>query len=405
MEKKGQYDYLVKALKGADEVQARRFAAAMALGIGWGGISRIVELTGMSHSTIEKGIREIQDQERIEKPEKLRADGGGRKKVELKDQKIITDLEIIMDENTAGDPMSFLRWSSKSTRKISDELKSLGHNAGPNTVARLLKEKDYSLQVNVKSFEGLSVEERDAQFRHINEEVKSFAKDGNPVISVDTKKKELVGDFKNAGRTWVKSKEPRKVNAYDFRSMAIGMAIPYGIYDVTENDGMVNIGNDHDTSEFAVESVRQWWSLIGRHRYPDAKRLLICADGGGSNGSRNRGWKIHLQELVNQIRIPITVCHYPPGTSKWNRIEHRMFSFISMNWKGKPLVNYETVVKLIGSTETRNGLKVAVREDKNKYPTGVKFSDEDLAKIHLKPDSLHPKWNYEILPDGNTPRT
>lgn len=403
MEKKGQYDYLVKALKGADEVQARRFAAAMALGIGWGGISRIVELTGMSHSTIEKGIREIQDQERIEKPEKLRADGGGRKKVELKDQKIITDLEIIMDENTAGDPMSFLRWSSKSTRKISDELKSLGHNVGPNTVARLLKEKDYSLQVNVKSFEGLSVEERDAQFRHINEEVKSFAKDGNPVISVDTKKKELVGDFKNAGRTWVKSKEPRKVNAYDFRSMAIGMAIPYGIYDVTENDGMVNIGNDHDTSEFAVESVRQWWSLIGRHRYPDAKKLLICADGGGSNGSRNRGWKIHLQELVNQIRIPITVCHYPPGTSKWNRIEHRMFSFISMNWKGKPLVNYETVVKLIGSTETRNGLKVAVREDKNKYPTGVKFSDEDLAKIHLKPDSLHPKWNYEILPDGNIP--
>jgi hypothetical protein len=405
MEKKGQYDYLVKALKGADEVQARRFAAAMALGIGWGGISRIVELTGMSHSTIEKGIREIQDEKRIEKPEKLRADGGGRKKVELKDQKIITDLEIIMDENTAGDPMSFLRWSSKSTRKISDELKSLGHNVGPNTVARLLKEKDYSLQVNVKSFEGLSVEERDAQFRHINEEVKSFAKDGDPVISVDTKKKELVGDFKNAGRTWIKSKEPRKVNAYDFRSMAMGMAIPYGIYDVTENEGMVNIGNDHDTSEFAVESVRQWWSLIGRYRYPYAKKLLICADGGGSNGSRNRGWKIHLQEFVNKIGIPITVCHYPPGTSKWNKIEHRMFSFISMNWKGKPLVNYETVVKLIGSTETRNGLKVAVREDKNKYPTGVKFSDEDLAKIHLKPDSLHPKWNYEILPDGNTPVT
>ena len=404
MEKKVQYDYLVKALKGADEVQARRFAAAMALGIGWGGISRIVELTGMSHSTIEKGIREIQEKERVEKPEKLRADGGGRKKVELKDQKIIDDLEIIMDQNTAGDPMSFLRWSSKSTRKISDELKSLGHDVGPNTVARLLKERDYSLQVNVKSFEGLSVDERDAQFRHINEEVKSFARDGNPVISVDTKKKELAGDFKNAGRTWVKSGEPRKVNAYDFRSMAIGIAIPYGIYDVAENEGMVNIGNDHDTSEFAVESVRQWWSLIGRHRYPDAKKLLICADGGGSNGSRNRGWKIHLQELVNQIGIPITVCHYPPGTSKWNRIEHRMFSFISMNWRGKPLVNYETVVKLIGSTETKNGLKVAVREDKNKYPTGSKFSDGDLAKIHLEPDSLHPKWNYTLLADGNIPR-
>ena len=401
MEKKVQYDYLVKALKGTDEVQARRFAAAMALGIGWGGISRIVELTGMSHSTIERGIREIQEKERVEKPEKLRADGGGRKKVELKDQKIIDDLEIVMDQNTAGDPMSFLRWSSKSTRKISDELKSLGHDVGPNTVARLLKERDYSLQVNVKSFEGLSVDERDAQFQHINEEVKSFARDGNPVISVDTKKKELAGDFKNAGRTWVKSGKPRKVNAYDFRSMAIGIAIPYGIYDVAENEGMVNIGNDHDTSEFAVESVRQWWSLIGRHRYPDAKKLLICADGGGSNGSRNRGWKIHLQELVNQIGIPIRVCHYPPGTSKWNRIEHRMFSFISMNWKGKPLVNYETVVKLIGSTETKNGLKVAVREDKNKYPTGSKFSDGELAKIHREPDSLHPKWNYTLLPDGN----
>ncbi|MHB1812548.1 MAG: ISAzo13 family transposase [Thermoplasmataceae archaeon] len=401
MEKKGQYDYLVKALKGADEVQARRFAAAMALGIGWGGISRIVELTGMSHSTIEKGIREIQDQERIEKPEKLRADGGGRKKVELKDQKIITDLEIIMDENTAGDPMSFLRWSSKSTRKISDELKSLGHNVGPNTVARLLKEKDYSLQVNVKSFEGLSVEERDAQFRHINEEVKSFARDGDPVISVDTKKKELVGDFKNAGRTWIKSKEPRKVNAYDFRSMAIGMAIPYGIYDVTENDGMVNIGNDHDTSEFAVESIRQWWLLMGKERYPDAKELMICADGGGSNGSRNRGWKIHLQELVNKIGIPITVCHYPPGTSKWNRIEHRMFSFISMNWKGKPLVNYETVVKLIGSTKTRNGLTVTARMDDKEYATGIKHSDEEMAKLRIETHSLHPKWNYTILPQGD----
>ncbi len=402
MEKKVQYDYLVKALKGADEVQARRFAAAMALGIGWGGISRIAELTGMSHSTIEKGIREIQDKETVEKPDKLRAEGGGRKKVESKDQKIIADLEIIMDENTAGDPMSFLRWSSRSTRKISGELKSLGHDVGPNTVARLLKERDYSLQVNVKSFEGLSVEERDAQFQHINQEVKSFTGEHNPVISVDTKKKELVGDFKNDGRTWVKSGQAMKVNAYDFRSMAIGIAIPYGIYDVTENKGMVNVGNDHDTSEFAVESIRQWWSLIGRHRYPDAKKLLICADGGGFNGSRNRGWKIHLQELVNQIGISITVCHYPPGTSKWNKIEHRMFSFISMNWKGKPLVSYETIINLIGTTETKNGLKVAVHEDNNKYAMGVKFSDEDMAKLHLEPHSLHPKWNYTLLPDGST---
>ena len=405
MEKKVEYDYLVKVIKGADEVQARRFAAAMALDIGWGGVSRIVELTGMSHSTIEKGIREIREKETVEKPEKLRAEGGGRKKVELKDQKIIDDLESIMDENTAGDPMSFLRWSSRSTRKISDELKSRGHDAGPNTVARLLKERDYSLQANVKSFEGSSVEERDEQFHHINEEMKSFAEDNNPIVSVDTKKKELIGEFKNVGSTWVKSGEPRKVNAYDFRSMAIGIAIPYGIYDVTENEGMVNVGNDHDTSEFAVESIRQWWSIIGRHRYPNAKKLMICADGGGSNGSRNRGWKVHLQELVNQIGIPVTVCHYPPGTSKWNKIEHRMFSFISMNWKGKPLVSYETVIKLIGSTRTKNGLKVAVREDNNKYPTGIKFSDEDMKKLHLKPHSLHPKWNYTLLPDSSTSNT
>ena len=405
MEKKVEYDYLVKVIKGADEVQARRFAAAMALDIGWGGVSRIVELTGMSHSTIEKGIREIREKETVEKPEKLRAEGGGRKKVELKDQKIIDDLESIMDENTAGDPMSFLRWSSRSTRKISDELKSRGHDAGPNTVARLLKERDYSLQANVKSFEGSSVEERDEQFHHINGEMKSFAEDNNPIVSVDTKKKELIGEFKNVGSTWVKSGEPRKVNAYDFRSMAIGIAIPYGIYDVTENEGMVNVGNDHDTSEFAVESIRQWWSIIGRHRYPDAKKLMICADGGGSNGSRNRGWKVHLQELVNQIGIPVTVCHYPPGTSKWNKIEHRMFSFISMNWKGKPLVSYETVIKLIGSTRTKNGLKVAVREDNNKYPTGIKFSDEDMKKLHSKPHSLHPKWNYTLLPDSSTSNT
>ncbi len=383
MKKKVEYNYLVKVIKGADEVQARRFAAAMALDIGWGGVSRIAELTGMSHSTIEKGTREIQEKEIVEKPGKLRAEGGGRKKVELKDQKIIDDLETIMDENTAGDPMSFLRWSSKSTRKISEELKSMGHDVGPNTVARLLKEKDYSLQANVKSFSG----------------------DSNPIISVDTKKKELVGEFKNAGSTWVKSGKPRKVNAYDFRSMAIGIAIPYGIYDVTENEGMVNVGTDHDTSEFAVESIRQWWSLIGRHRYPGAKKLLICADGGGSNGSRNRGWKVHLQELVNRIGIPVTVCHYPPGTSKWNKIEHRMFSFISMNWKGKPLVSYETVIQLIGSTETKKGFKVAVREDNNKYPTGVKFSDGDMTKLHLKPHSLHPKWNYTLLPDSSTPDT
>ena len=300
--------------------------------------------------------------------------------------------------------MSLLRWSNKSTYKIAGELKLTDHKIDPDTVGRILKENDHSLQANLKNIEGASSEDRDAQFWYINEKGKESVEEGTHVISVDAKKKEHIGEFKNPGRTWNRAGEAKEVNVYDFPNFVMGKAKPYGIYGTGKNEGMFNVGKSHDTSEFAVESVRQWWSLIGRHRYPYAKKLLICADGGGSNGSRNRGWKIHLQELVNKIGIPITVCHYPPGTSKWNRIEHRMFSFISMNWKGKPLVNYETVVKLIGSTETRNGLKVAVREDKNKYPTGVKFSDEDLAKIHLKPDSLHPKWNYEILPDGNIPR-
>ena len=404
MDKDRQYTWWIKAISGADEVQARRFAAAIALEIGRGGVSRVVELTGMSHLTIDKGIKELKETEKLEVPKRLRSPGGGRKRIEDKDPGIIADLEKIMDENTAGDNMSLVRWSNKSTYRIADELKLIGHKIDPDTVGRILKENDYSLQANIKNIEGGSSEDRDAQFRYINEKGKEFMKEGNPVISVDAKKKELIGEFKNPGRTWNRKGEAKEVNVYDFPNLGMGKATPYGIYDTGNNEGMVNVGKSHDTSEFAVESIRQWWLLMGKERYPDAKELMICADGGGSNGSRNRGWKIHLQELVNKIGIPITVCHYPPGTSKWNRIEHRMFSFISMNWKGKPLVNYETVVKLIGSTETRNGLKVAVREDKNKYPTGVKFSDEDLAKIHLKPDSLHPKWNYEILPDGNIPR-
>ena len=398
MDTNKQYTWWLKALSGADEVQARRFAGAIALEIGWGGISKVQELTGMSHSTINKGIDELKTAEKLEPPERLRAHGGGRKKAEIKDPGIIEDLDKIMDENTAGDPMSLLKWTNKSTYKIAEKLVQLGHKIDPDTVGRLLKESDYSLQANKKNIEGSSVPERDAQFRYINEQAKDFINQGNPVISVDTKKKERVGDFKNPGRTWTKKGQAKEVNVYDFLSLGIGMAAPYGIYDPKRNEGMVNVGMSHDTAEFAVESIRQWWLMFGKNNYPDAKGLMISADGGGSNGSRNKGWKFYLQELVNQIKIPITVCHYPPGTSKWNKIEHCMFSFITMNWKGKPLVSYETIIQLISGTKTKKGLSVAARLDEKDYITGVKISDEDMAKLVIEHHSLHPKWNYSILP-------
>ena len=398
MDNDRKYAWWIKAISGADEVQARRFAAAIALEMGRGGISRVVGLTGMSHLTIDKGIKELKYTERLEVPERIRSPGGGRKRVEDKDPGIIADLEKIMDENTAGDNMSLLRWSSKSTYKIADELKLLGHKIDPDTVGRMLKENDYSLQANIKNIEGGSSADRDAQFWYINGKAKEFMKNANPVISVDAKKKELIGEFKNPGRTWNKVGEAKEVNVYDFPNLGIGKAAPYGIYDTGRNEGMVNVGKSHDTSEFAVESIRQWWLLMGKERYPGAKELMICADGGGSNGSRNRGWRVHLQELSNHADLSITVCHYPPGTSKWNKIEHRMFSFISMNWKGKPLVSYETVIKLIGSTKTRNGLTITAIEDDKEYATGIKHSDEDMAKLHITPHEIYPKWNYTILP-------
>lgn len=398
MENGRQYSYWLKALEGSDEVQARRFAAAMALEIGWGGISKVQNLTGMSHSTIEKGIQELQSVDKLEVPKRLRAKGGGRKKAEIKDETLIQDFEKIMNENTAGDPMSLLKWTNKSTYNIADELKRQGHKIGPKTVGRILKEQDYSLQANVKTYEGKSVPERDAQFRFINEQAKKFIENSNPVISVDTKKKEIVGNFKNHGQVWLKSGNPKEVNAYDFLSLGQGISIPYGIYDEHRNSGFVNVGMSHDTSEFAVESIRQWWLLFGRYNYPNATGIMICADGGGSNGSRNRGWKFFLQELANQIGIPITVCHYPPGTSKWNKIEHRMFSFISVNWKGKPLVSYETIIKLISGTKTNTGLKIEAYLDKRDYELAKKFTDEEMEKLNLKSHSLNPKWNYSLMP-------
>ncbi len=400
MEVVKQQSMLLKVLEGADEVQARRIAAAIALDIGWGGITVVEKLTGISHTTIRRGIEEIQSAEKLEPPKRFRKVGGGRKKVEVKDPKIIEDLEKIMDENTSGDPMSLLKWTNKSTYKIADELRKLHHEIDPDTVGRLLKENDYSLQANKKNIEGSSIPERDAQFRYINEQAKEFINQGYPIISVDAKKKENVGEFKNPGRTWTKKGQAKEVNVYDFPSLGVGRATPYGIYDLKRNEGMVNVGISYDTSEFAVESIRQWWLMFGRINYPNAKELMISADGGGSNGSRNKGWKFHLQELVNQIKIPITVCHYPPGTSKWNKIEHCMFSFITMNWKGKPLVSFETMIKLISGTKTKKGLTVASRLDEKEYTKGIKILDEEMDTLQIEYHSLHPKWNYSISPKG-----
>ena len=348
----------LKVLALADEALKRKLAAAKALDLGWGGISTVTRITGMSATTIRRGVQELENPEKPEQPERIRKTGGGRKKIATKNPEIVEDLEAIMDENTAGDPMSLLKWTSKSTYKIAEELNLRGHKISAETVRQLLRERDYSLQANVKNMEGGSRPERDAQFRQINEQVKKFVVQGDPVISVDTKKREIVGDFKNPGRTWRKKGDAKEVNVYDFPSLGIGVAIPYGAYDINRDEGFVNIGISRDTSEFAVESIRQWWNLLGKKNYPNATRLLICADGGGSNGSRRRGWKFFLQELADQIGISISVCHFPPGTSKWNKIEHCMFSFISMNWKGEPLVSYETIINLISATTTKKGLKV-----------------------------------------------
>ena len=392
------YEPFLKALSGADPIQARRFAAAKALEIGWGGVSKVSALTGISRKTLDKGIQELESEEELKLPERLRKPGGGRKKAVVRDATLKKDLENIMNESTEGDPMSCLKWTYKSTYAIAEELQQMGHNVSHDTVRRLLKEDGYSLQANKKVFEGKSVPERDNQFRYINAQAAKFIEEGCPVISVDAKKKENIGNFKNSGRTWRQKNDPEKVNVYDFPSLAIGSAIPYGIYDLKRNDGLVNVGKSYNTAEFAVESIRQWWNLVGKYRYAGCRELLICADGGGSNGSRNRCWKFFLQNLADEIGLAITVCHFPPGTSKWNKIEHCMFSFISMNWRGKPLNSYETIIKLIGSTKTKKGLRVEARMDENTYQRGKKISNEDIARLKIISHDLYPNWNCLIEP-------
>lgn len=389
---------MLKVLSTLNEAQARWYAAKEALSRGRGGLKAMSELTGMSRPTILKGIRELRQQKPLDVSERIRRPGGGRKRLEDSDPRFARALEKLMEENTAGDPMSLLRWTNKSTTRIAEELTRQGHPASDDTVRRRLLQMDYSLQANVKTKEGSSPADRDEQFRYINSQVRKFLARGEPVLSVDTKKKERVGEFKNPGRTWRPKGEPQEVNVYDYPSLGIGTAIPYGTYDVHRNQGFVNVGMTHDTAEFAVESLRRWWRLFGHRHYPATRALLLCADGGGSNGSRNRAWKYYLQQFSDQLGIEVTVCHYPPGTSKWNKIEHRMFSFISLHWKGQPLVSYETVVNLIGATRTNTGLRVKATLDPRVYEAGIKISDEEMERINLRLHHVHPKWNYTISP-------
>ena len=378
-----------------NEVQRRRFAALKSMEFGWGGVTKICKITGMSHNTIDKGIKEIKSS-KTNITKRLRKEGGGRKKIIDKNPEVKKDIENILEENTAGDPMSKLKWTNKSTYTIAKELTSNGKNISEVTTGRIIKQLGYSLQANIKSKESGSSEERDSQFRYINGQVKTFARKKWPVISVDTKKKELVGNFKNNGRKWMKKGKAEIVNVYDFEYLAKGKAIPYGIYEVLKNNGFINIGISHDTSEFAVESIRQWWKNIGKRNYPNAKELLICADGGGSNASRSKLWKFYLQKFANKTGLKITVCHFPPGTSKWNKIEHKMFSFISMNWRGKPLTNYELIINLIEGTTTKKGLKIKAKIDKKIYELGRKILEDEFNKINIEEHPTNSKWNYTI---------
>jgi Rhodopirellula transposase DDE domain len=353
----------------------------------------------MSPNTIKKGLAELR--ERAESPDmplptRLRREGGGRKRSSEVDPELVVALERLVDPVTRGDPESPLRWTCKSTTHLAEALSDQGHVVSPRTVGRLLNADGYSLQSNRKTKEGEDHPDRNAQFEHINRTVKLFQHRGQPVISVDTKKKELVGPFKNGGREWQPHGEPELVQVHDFIDRQLGKAIPYGVFDVSENQGWVSVGIDHDTARFAAEAIRRWWRKMGSKRYRDAKQLLITADGGGSNGSRSRLWKVALHELAFQLGID--VCHFPPGTSKWNKIEHRMFSHITQNWRGRPLVSHDVVINLIANTTTKAGLRIQAQLDASTYPTGIKISDQELAAVNLKRAQFHGDWNYTLLP-------
>jgi hypothetical protein len=406
----GMQNFIVQAIRAKytslepmlDERVCRLWAATEARAIGRGGITRVAEATGLSRVTIRAGLKDLDlpvtAADRRATTERIRRPGGGRKPLVDQDLNLLQDLETLVDPVTRGDPMSPLRWTCKSAAKLAAELQAKGHAVSERSVNRLLHALDYSLQSNRKTIEGKSHPDRDAQFQYINRRVKAFQRQGQPVVSVDTKKKELVGQFRNGGREWRPKGQPEGVEVYDFAKKDQGKVIPYGIYDQTINTGWVSVGVDHDTAEFAVETLRRWWRNMGSQVDPRARRLLITADGGGSNGRRCRLWKVELQELADEIGLRISVCHFPPGTSKWNKIEHRMFGHITENWRGRPLVSREVVVNLTGGTTTKTGLEIRSELDGGSYPVAREVTDQQMDGLLIKREKFHGEWNYTIRP-------
>jgi transposase len=393
------YDTLAFAM---DEAFRRRWAGCEALAMGRGGVSAVARATGMSRNTVMRGIEEIQEQlpELVDRMGRgrVRRPGGGRHRRVAEDASLLADLQRLLESTTRGDPDSPLLWTCKSTRNLAEELAAEGHVVSHMTVDRLLRQLGYSLQANRKTREGEFHPDRNGQFEHLNAEVRRFGRRGEPVISVDTKKRELVGDFKNGGREWHPQGQPDEVRVHDFRDDTLGVAIPYGVYDPARNEGWVSVGIDHDTAEFAVASIRRWWRQMGWRAYPHAKQLLITADSGGSNGARVHLWKWCLQELADETRLRISVCHFPPGTSKWNKIEHQMFCHIAENWRGRPLISRAVIVNLIAHTTTRDGLRVKAALDESSYKQKIKITKEQMASIRLIPGTYHSDWNYRIDP-------
>ena len=380
-----------------DEQGLRRYAAMEALSLGHGGVCAMSRISGLARSTIGRGIEDIRSG-RCAPSGRVRQPGAGRKRKIDQDPTLQQDLKALVAASTRGDPMSPLLWTTRSLRNLVKELTRKGHKVSRTLVGELLHDLRYSLQANSKTKEGKQHIDRDAQFQYIADQATAFLKADEPVISVDTKKKELVGNFKNAGQEWRRQGGPELVNVHDFIDPKLRRAVPYGVYDINNNQGWVSVGTDHDTATFAVQAIRRWWKTMGKKRHPDATRLMISADGGGSNGYRVRLWKVELQKLANELKLPVTVCHLPPGTSKWNKIEHRLFSFITINWRGKPLRSYRTIVQLIAATTTDAGLQVRAELDENKYPKGIKVSDAELAAIRIQRHDFHGDWNYTIAP-------
>jgi hypothetical protein len=400
----GFQDRLLTLMPHLNERQLRLAAALEARSLGYGGVSAVAQATGIARGTIHRALEEIKDPQLMSAHDRVRVRGGGRKRIVVQDPRILKRLKELVESSTRGDPMSPLLWTCQSTQQLAEVLSQEGHPVSPDTVGRLLAEMGYSLQANLRTLEeGANHPHRDEQFHYLNNQVRRFLRRGEPVVSVDTKKKELIGRYYNKGRQWRPQGEPEKVKIHDFIDPEEPKAIPYGIYDLARNEGWVNVGCDHDTASFAVASIHRWWRSMGKEQYPQAQRLLICADSGGSNGYRIRLWKYELQSFVDGAGLDLLVCHLPPGTSKWNKIEHRLFSHISMNWRGRPLVSHEVVVKLIGATMTKTGLRVKAKLDKRKYPLKVKVTDDQMRSLNIEPHEFHGEWNYTIRPRNQEP--